>query len=203
MKKIIFCDPCHKNHDLFFFFICLKIQKISCMLLNETDPKGAIAMYGNEVTILSGQLTNPDRPVSNLRKYDNSLFANCEDINPPSESYTYITFDFGTSKRIDLHSYLIRSNSNVPFRSPHPKTWRIEGSNDTSVWTPLDRRENDDILNCIFKQHHFVCKLSRNGDASNRYRYIRYVQQDSWWDFHPYCVFISYFELYGDVFGNY
>lgn len=174
----------------------MKNPKVSCMLLSESDPRGALVWCGPELTLTGSGFPNIKNPVSNLTKYDDSFYYNFYDGTPNSESHTYITADFGPSKRIDLHSYLIWS------LDYYPKSWRIEGSNDGSVWTPLDKRENDSNLNDSHKQHHFVCQLSRTGDESNRYRYIRYAQLDCHYS-NRYYIDFSFFELYGDIFRNY
>lgn len=85
----------------------------------------------------------------------------------------------------------------------HPKSWRIEGSNDNRLWTKLDHRLNDEHLRGKYreyKEYNFECQEKDYSDENSRFRFIRFVQEDSWRDNHPYCVYLTYFELYGDIF---
>ena len=163
------------------------------------NKSGLISLLGDNVTISAGK-DNQSFPVSNLRNYnDNQFFNNCGP-QPNSESDTIIKFDFGTNKRIDLHSYLIRTGEDGQ-NGDHQKTWRIEGSNDGQSWTKLDRRSDNSILNDKYKECHFICQFGHYGSENNLFRYIRYVQEDSWHSngSRKYIVDLSYFELYGNV----
>ena len=135
---------------------------------------------------------------SNLRIYNYRNFSNGYGTKPTSESDSIIKFDFGPHKRIDLHSYFIRTSENNT-NAYHPKTWRIEGSNDNQSWTKLDRRAYDESLNGKYKECDFICQFGSYGSKSNLFRYIRYVQEDSWMSGYQYNVYISYFELFGSV----
>lgn len=177
----------------------LRYNRISRVFNGESDPSGLMAFFGDKVTLSAGGDSRSDYPLSNIRKYNNDRFYNWGNHKPSSESDSFIMFDFGQTKKIDMHSYFIRSNSNSPSGYSHPKTWRIEGSNDGSSWTKLDRRENDSNLNGQYKQCHFVCQFGCYGSESNCFRYIKYVQEDSWYNNCKYVVYITYFELYGDV----
>lgn len=165
----------------------------------ESDPKGVISAFGHSVSLSAPSDDDPNYPLSNIKKYDDSLFINYNFITPESESTSFIQFDFGVSKQIDLFSFFIRSNMNGPSLYYHPKSWRVEGSNDGSSCARLDRRTNDGHLNGSFKQFHFECKEARHG-SDGKYRYIRYTQEDSWTSNNKYTIYISYFELYGDVY---
>lgn len=133
-----------------------------------------------------------------MRKYNNEYFSSRFGSTPSSESDTIIKFDFGSYRRVDLRSYLIRTGSDGPNKR-HQKSWRIEGSNDGQSWTALDRRSNDGNLNDKFREHHYVCQLGNHGSKSNLFRYIRYVNEDSWNPSYKYDIEVSYFELYGSV----
>ena len=131
-----------------------------------------------------------------LKKNDNSKFINKNYNKPQSESETYIIFDF-RSKIVDLCSYFIRGAENY-----YPKTWRIEGSNDQSQWKRLDRKVNDQsLLNNSNHQNHFYCNEAKNENGCG-YRFIRYVQEDSWSSGDPYRVLLCYFELYGEIYND-
>lgn len=101
--------------------------------------------------------------------------------------------------KVCLQSYLIRSNSNGTNSFFHPKSWRIVGSNDKKNWEKLDQRINDSNLNGSYKQHNFQCQET---GPDKKFRYIRYIQDDSWDNTCKYKVYILFFELYGDIFYN-
>lgn len=163
------------------------------------DPCGLISLLGDSVT-LSAEKNNTGNTISNLRKLDDNNFYNNFGPTPSSESDSIIKFDFGAHKRVELCSYLIRTGGDGP-NGDHPKAWRIEGSNDGQPWTKLDSRSNDGRMNGSYNECHFICKYGSNGSESNLFRYIRYVQEDSWNSnsSRKYIVDITYFELYGNV----
>ena len=166
-----------------------------------SDPKGILSHLGSSVTLSAGGSLDSSFPLTNILTYDDTYFYNYSSQTPQSESQSYINFDFGPSKRVDLYSYLIRSNKSDQSKFSHPKTWRIEGSNDNSNWTRLDRRVNDECVNGKFKQHNFECQENRHLESS-RYRFIRYVQENNWDEKNrKYTIYITYFELYGNVFN--
>lgn len=170
---------------------------------SDSDTKGIISHLGDAVSISAGGKHNSRCPLTNIRKYDDSYFYNYYGYKPISESDSFIKFDFGSSMKVDLHSYLIRSVAGDPSFSDHPKTWRIEGSNDNTNWKRLDRRVNDPVLNGRLKQHLFTCQERIQENENRKFRYIRYVQEDSWYQIRePYYVSITYFELYGIVYYN-
>lgn len=171
---------------------------VSFRFSSELEPKGVIALLGNSVDLSAGGYT---WGLERLMKNDNSYFYNYNGGCPSSENDSYIKFDFGSSRKIDLHSYFIRTNENCPSYF-HPKTWRIEGSNDNSSWIKLDRQLNNASLNGSYNKHHFVCQDGKFGNKDNWYRYIRYVQEDNWSNNYPYYVYITYFELYGNIYDD-
>lgn len=176
------------------------LPSIRALFSGSSNRNGLISRLGDGVTLSATGNLNSSYPVTNIKSYDVKYFYNSYSKNPTTESESIIKFDFGSSRRVDLYSYFIRSNSFGP-NSQHPKSWRIEGSNDDRLWTILDRRLNDEHLRGEYKEHHFECQESRHIDEHRRFRYIRYVQVDSWCDNYPYCVCLTYFELYGDVYN--
>lgn len=184
-----------------------KMKKINDQLEKLMHPKitqlftgnhnGLVSLLGDAVTLSSVKNDNSYIMVSNMRKYDDTIFNNNNGASAQSESDSIFIFDFGANKRIDLHSYFIRtSGENINGR--HPKSWRIEGSNDSQSWTKLDSRSNDESLNGKHKECNFECKFASYGNESNLFRYIRYVQEDAWND-RKYIVNFTYFELFGSV----
>ncbi|KAK8848027.1 hypothetical protein M9Y10_019080 [Tritrichomonas musculus] len=184
-----------------------KIKKINDQLENLMCPKitqlytgnhiGLVSLLGDAVTLSSVKNDSSSIMVSNMRKYDDTFFSNNYGADAKSESDSIFIFDFGSYKRIDIHSYFIRT-SRYDTNGRHPKAWRIEGSNDCQSWTKLDSRSNDGSLNGKYKECNFVCQFASYGNASNLFRYIRYVQEDSW-NSDTYVVNFTYFELFGSV----
>ena len=161
------------------------------------DKAGLISLLGDDV-VLSAANEYRDCYVSNLRTYNDDRFYNF--CNATSESASIIKFDFGPYKRVDLNSYFMRTGKDDP-KGDHPKTWRIEGSNDNQSWTKLEYRSNDENLDGELKEHHFFCQFSNYKSKSNLFRYIRYVQEDSCNSnsARKYIVELTYFELFGNV----
>lgn len=177
-------------------------DRLSSLNSGISNPKGVISHLGNSVTLSAGGYLDSNYPITNITSYNDKYFFNYYINNPRSEAESFIKFDFGPSKIIDLYSYFIRSNCSDPSCFAHPKTWRIEGSNDDSNWFTIDRRENNENLNGKFKYCNFECNENNHADKKNMYRYIRYIQEDSW-DHKNRCynIYITYFELYGDIFN--
>ncbi|KAK8897607.1 hypothetical protein M9Y10_015568 [Tritrichomonas musculus] len=120
----------------------------------------------------------PSYPITNLIQYDqnniDNYYHNWSLNKPSSESDSWIEIDF-MNRKINLTSYTIRTAGNGTNSCYNPKSWRIVGSNDHDKWTILDHVENNAYLNGNYKQHHFECSQNYN-----YYRYIRYIQEDSW-----------------------
>ena len=179
----------------------LERPRISCHFLGPSDPRGIISSLGESVNLIGGGFINQKYPITNITKFDSTFFLNSNGSTPKSETHSFIKFDFGPSKKIDLYSYFIRSNLGSPSNYSHPKSWRIMGSNDCKSWCQIDRQKNVEDLNGQYHQHHFECKNASHGSNSSRFRYIKYIQEDSWLEERPYNVYITYFELYGDIFN--
>lgn len=176
------------------------LPSIRTRFSGSSNRNGLISQLGGGVALSATGYIDPSYPVTNIKSYDNNYFYNNSGKIPTTESESIIKFDFGSSRRVDLYSYFIRSNGSSP-SSQHPKSWRIEGSNDDRLWTILDSRLNDEHLRGSYKEHHFECQENRHLDEHSQFRYIRYVQVDSWRNQYPYHVYLTYFELYGDVFN--
>ena len=135
--------------------------------------------------------------VNCIRSVAGSGFNNWVNFKPSNESESFIEFDFGAEFRVELEFYLIH-----PYKQYHakiyPRSWQIIGSNDQSKWVLLDEKEDELTLkNNLAEQ--FYCQ---NYDRNNKFRYIRFVQSDSWSPSNnmPYYVSISFFELFGDIY---
>lgn len=97
-------------------------NSISFKFLNSFDQKGILDFLKEFINITCGE-TN--QPISFIKNGFNSFFIDASSVNN-----AFIKFDFGHSKRIDLHSYIIGSfhpNGSLTFA---PKSWIIEGSTD-------------------------------------------------------------------------
>ena len=168
-----------------------------CPLLNESNLNGINAHLGNSVSLSAGGNHRSSYPLSNITVNNDNQFYNFQkESEPTSENDAWIEFDYGPVVKVCLQSYLIRSNSNPPNTYYHPKSWRIMGSNDKKNWEKLDQRINDSNLNGGSKQHNYQCQET---GPDKKYRYIRYIQDDSWENQSKYKIYIKYFELYGSI----
>lgn len=171
-----------------------------CRFQDYSSPYGILSHVSNYVTISSSE-NYDEKMILNITKYDDNCF---EYFGIKTESDCFIEFDF-KSMKIDLYAYLIRSNKGGTNADFHPRTWRIEGSNDKKKWDQLDRQENVNSLNKPLGKDIFQCKGIKHGNGNCRYRYIRYIQESAWYESFfrkKYNIFISYFELYGNIYIN-
>lgn len=182
----------------------LKRQRVSCVFLNKSDPKGILSLLGDSVTFSAGGHNNNN--LLNIKNTSfNSYFHNYNnEYKKNKQGDSYIKFDFGSNKVV-LYSYLIYSNIGAINQYYHPKTWKIEGSNDDLNWILIDERENNN-LNGPKKEILFRCEKRKYNDSTEGFRFIRYIQNDSWCDqmdegYHnPFNIYITFFELFGDVY---
>ena len=145
---------------------------------------------------------NPYHPITNITEYDekiNDYFYNFHSTLIPSEESNFIDFDFG-QRKIKISSYTIRSNKNPENGRYHPKTWKICGSNDKENWDIIDQQVDCNELNGPYKQHHFVCD-----QVKNKYRYIRYIQEDSFDSARTrsnfkYIIYLTCIEFFGEIY---
>lgn len=183
----------------------LNKQPITVHYLHTDNQDGIVALLGDSVKLSAGGYHNRDYPVTNLTKYNDIFFYNYYNKSTTKNDYqickseddSYIEFDFG-AKKIDLFSYFIRTHAYIA-KWYHAKSWRIVGSNDRDKWQLLDLKIDSEALHGASKESHFICTQSKYGNINNRYRYIRYIQTDTWHD-NRYNVYMVYFELYGDIY---
>lgn len=183
----------------------LNKKHVTIHYLNRDNHNGIIAFLGDSVVLSAGGYHDKREPLKNLRVYDNKTFYNYYNSKTNGSDYricksekdSFIEFDF-QNKKVDLFSYYIRSNE-VKQDWYHAKSWRIMGSNDQKNWECLDIRFNISDLNRPYGEMHFQCQQSKYGNINNRFRYIRYIQTESCYD-NRYNIYMSYFELYGDIY---
>ncbi|KAK8835951.1 hypothetical protein M9Y10_040334 [Tritrichomonas musculus] len=153
--------------------------------------------FQNSLNISCGGYTSLICPITNIIQYDNDKIStycfNDSGGTPKSESDSWIEFDFG-KRSINLSSYTMRVGNNNKNSYYKPKSWRIVGSNDHEKWNILDHRENCSTLNGVERQGRFVCKKS-----DGFYRYIRYIQEDSWGSPYKYAFLFRCIELFGSI----
>lgn len=134
----------------------------------------------------------------NLIKYDedhiNDHYSNNDGgYNPlPNENEGWIEFDF-VKRKINLTSYTLRTSGHGR-GTYHAKSWRIVGSNDRNSWELLDQQANNSSLYGKYLQHRFECENNHK-----YYRYIRYVQDDSWLSNREHNVFLTCVEFFGSL----
>lgn len=162
-------------------------------IMNHVGKSGGVFLSGG------GDL-NPQYPIINIIQYDpdhiNDFYCNYYGRSA-AESESWIQFDFGAAKAIKLSSYSIRSNAGSENDDFHPKSWRLCGSNDLSQWEVIDTRKDCDELNGVHKLAHFNCLWN-----DNKFRYIRYIQDNHWYVYYPYNICLTCIEFYGDVFNS-
>ena len=116
---------------------------------DDTDhfQNGIFGSLINTITMTYGGSTRPSCSITNLAEDDKThFFYNSYNYNPSSENDSFIKFDFGENIKVDLYSYFICTNDGE-IDDCHPKSWRIEGSNDDLKWSDIDKREDE---NCAF-----------------------------------------------------
>lgn len=147
----------------------------------------------NGVLKLSDAEISSRFPLTRLLKYDSkSINDRYENQNSgiAKKSEGWFEIDF-IEKKINLTSYTIRSGS---VNSYYPKSWQIVGSNDKNSWDILNQQTNISSLNGSNKQNHFNCK-----ENHNYYRYIKYIQEESWNNGASYNINISCIEFFGKI----
>ena len=148
---------------------------------NDTQFKGIMAGLrdrgnGNPsetglVEIVSPTTSIPEYPLKYLVEYTDLLdkcywnFANYD----PKESENWILFDFKPGHKVKIDAYTLRSGG-----SSHPKSWRIEGSDDNEKWELFHEVRDCKELNGPRKT--MTYKLEKEATPV---RYIRYVQTEN------------------------
>lgn len=141
-----------------------------------------------KINITSSVLAS-DYPPSNVVIYeDQNKFFICDQSGPNP----WICFEFKENKIIPT-CYQIRSKPSG-VNGCHPKSWLIEGSNDSSNWEVLDSKKNCSILNGSNIPHLF----SINNKNSKEFRYIRMKLEGKAWCGN-YHLELDSFELYGKL----
>lgn len=193
VKQQISTEINHKNEQ---------ISQLEQRIQKNEHFTGLISKLGNSVQISSGGVQDPIRNVENLRTYDKKDFYNYYNVKTKhydehlckNKEDGILLFEF-ENKKVDILSYFIRTNS-CGENWYHPKTWSIEGSNDKTNWNLIDHRSEDSNLRGAYKEHLFICQDGEYGNPRNRYKYIRYRQEDSWHN-NKYNLYLTYFEFYG------
>lgn len=178
-----------------------ELNGIISYLLKE---EGREILTNGTLTLTGGTdpLLNPYHPITNVTEYDekiNDYFYNFHSTLAPSEESNFIDFDFG-QRKVRISSYTIRSNKNNEYGRYHPKSWKICGSNDKKNWDVLDHQLDCCELNGPYKQHRFICD-----PVKGKYRYIRYVQEDSFDSARTrsnfkYIIYLTCIEFFGEIY---
>ena len=147
-----------------------------------------------------GTHKHSDGSLSNIIKYDenhiNEYYKNNngDASDPvPDSSNGWIEIDF-LKRKINITSYTLRSSQNGTNSCYHAKSWRIVGSNDRENWEVVDQQVNNSSLNGKYKQCRFECSRS-----DKYYRYIRYIQDDSWYLQREHNIYLTCVEFFGSI----
>lgn len=182
-----------------------KLSRPPISIPYSNNHEGIVSLFKNQIHITNGGAYRSDYKVEFISEYNNSHFCNYNDYQAnKSDDVCWILFDF-LFKKVELQSYLIRSNSHGPDTYFHPKTWKILGSNDKENWTILDSRNKEESLNGPLYQKNFACQNTNNEYQNNRFRYIKYHQNECWSNksqsyYNIYNIYITYFELFGQIY---
>jgi hypothetical protein len=107
--------------------------------------------------------------------------------NQPNQ---WLCYDF-KDLRVGVTHYTVRSNG-CNKGSDHLQSWVVEGSEDNSKWTELDRRENDDRLN----GPNSICSFDVRTVVESRFIQIRSIGSN--WAGNQY-VYFKAFEVFGGL----
>ena len=169
---------------------------------SESSPGGILNKLQSEVTIKAGGKHDPQHLLSSLITFDDDeYFINSFNYKPKSIVDVFIQFDFGPTKRVDPISYFIKSGNISAFQK-HPRSWTIDASNDGSIWKVIDKRFDDSTLRGDIYTGLFKIKNTIVNSGTKGFRYIRFIQNNSWMNGHPYMINLTYFEIYGFIYDS-
>lgn len=105
---------------------------------------------------------------------------------------SWVSLHFKKHQVVPTH-YTIRtygSDSN-----PHPRSWVIEGSNDSNTWVTLDTQRDCEALNKGWIVHTF----NVSNQQPTPFKYIRMKLTDKTWNCNNHELLLDSFELYGTL----
>lgn len=150
--------------------------------------------YEDIIKISTGGDIDPSCPVINLIKYNlnsiNDYFYNYYN-GRASSSEGWIEFDF-INHKVNLTSYVLRNGSSG---SSCPKSWWIVGSDDGRDWDTLSHQVGTNV----FQDKNYIIERFECTPNSKYYRYIRYIQEDSWSSGYEYSICLSCVEFFGSI----
>ncbi|KAK8860504.1 hypothetical protein M9Y10_012169 [Tritrichomonas musculus] len=135
-----------------------------------------------------------------------SIFGNCEDNLPKNvvlfenqmkrfisadEPNSWLCFDF-KDHQVILTEYTIKTSCLFEKNMRHPRSWVIEGSNDSNSWEILDEQKDCSEINGKSITHTF----SINNQELKKFKMIRLRATGPNWDGSNH-LFIESFEIYG------
>jgi hypothetical protein len=122
---------------------------------------------------------------------------------PAAEMYTrdvpssWVCADVGAGRRVAVCQYALRHG--VRCNADSARSWELQGSNDGSSWTCIDRRVKDASLDGPFACHTWdIAPGVWSGPGE--YRFIRLLQT-SYNSSHRHFLVLGGFEVYGDLFA--
>lgn len=148
-------------------------------------------LIDNGIVKLNDANTGSRHYIESLLKNDGNDYQN-QGNGSSLEVNGWFEIDF-CERKINLSSYTLKTASNS--RYTFPKSWKIIASNDKIEWKVLDYQIDVANFKSQNRQQRFIC--NENNDF---YRYIRYVQTDSWCGSYKYNIIFSRIELFGSVY---
>lgn len=141
------------------------------------DLTGKNPVLNGSLDIITPTKTHEEYLPHNLVEYGNSLeksywnFA-CYD---PNSDENWLLFDFKKNHQVSITAYTIRSGG-----SSHPKSWRIEGSNDQKNWSTIHEIKDCSLLNRPRATHTFIVEnFEGKQDLKSGFHFIRFVQLEN------------------------
>lgn len=113
-------------------------------------------------------------------------------IHSIDQANGWLKWNLGAARSMRPLSYSIQTRGD--YNGHHPRSWKIQGSNDEVVWDDLDVRNNDTTLAGLNNWGHFVIA----SPSATHYRYLRLLQIGPSSDGLNYLSFAE-LEFYGEL----
>ena len=153
-------------------------------ILNGLSNNNLIDLIQSGLIQITASSDNGNIP-NNVLKNDNSYWISNNVQN------SWIQFDF-KSTVISLVSYSLRS-------AYEPKSWKIEGSNDSINFTLIDQRSNNTN---DFKHGQYIEKHYHVNGSQDKFRYIRITQGDDGRVANDHYFYLYRVEFFGDLYDQ-
>ncbi|KAK8892383.1 hypothetical protein M9Y10_029609 [Tritrichomonas musculus] len=153
--------------------------------------KNLINISSSSNQIINGNEYSPSSLCDFNDLSDNSMWS------PNNQKNAFLIYDFKTRK-IKLTDYTFHTPTTDT--RDYPKSWIIEGSNDSKNWDKIDERKDESVMNDFNICHTFHCQNPKE----EPYRYIRITSTGPCWNKSSRFYFdLSAVEFFGTLVKNY